>query len=194
MDKLEKIKAWEQNEGITLMRKLGFKENEKVLDFGSNIGHYAFPLAAVVGRLGQIIAYDQNENALKIIETYKQQAHIHNIQTMLSHSNTEIPLPDLSLDGILFFDILHHLKDHQTQLIQESYRLLKNEGRLLILPFHYSESELQDLIQEIKDIGFPKKIVFNNAGLHFEHYKNKVSKDLPLSYAEKGPIYVFYKS
>ena len=122
MEKIERIKLWEIAEGIALMSQLGFKTGDVILDFGSNIGHYAFALARLVGEEGKVIAYDQNENALSIIESYKHQEYIFNIETMISRSNNTLPFKDDRLDGILFFDILHHLKETQTQLIEESYR------------------------------------------------------------------------
>jgi ubiquinone/menaquinone biosynthesis C-methylase UbiE len=193
MEKIERIKVWEKTEGIELMASLGFKSGDHVLDFGSNIGHYTFPLARLVEASGSVIAYDHNENALSIIETYKQQESLHNIQTLVSHSNTEIPIEDESLDGILFFDILHHLKDTQEQLLLESLRVLKKQGKLVILPFHYSTDDLAQLIELIIKIGFTQHKTLISAGPHFEHYKNKLPKESPLSEIEKGDIYIFLK-
>lgn len=193
MEKIERIKLWEKAEGITLMAQLGFKAGDVILDFGSNIGHYAFALARLVGEDGKVIAYDQNENALSIIETYKKQESISNIQTMISRSNDTLPFKDESLDGILFFDILHHLVETQTKLIEESYRTLKENGKLAILPFHYSEEGKQELTKLVFTIGFKELKILKDTGPHFEHYKNKLPKETPLEHIEKGDIYLFTK-
>ena len=193
MEKIERIKLWEKAEGIALMSQLGFKTGDVILDFGSNIGHYAFALARLVGEEGKVIAYDQNENALSIIESYKQQESIFNIETMISRSNNTLPFKDDSLDGILFFDILHHLIETQTQLIEESYRTLKLNGKLAILPFHYSDEAKQDLTKLALRLGFKELKILKYAGPHFEHFKNKLPKETPLEHIEKGDIYLFTK-
>jgi mannitol/fructose-specific phosphotransferase system IIA component (Ntr-type) len=65
-------------------------------------------------------------------------------------------------------------------MIKESHRVLKTNGILSILPFHFSnfrdksgnkkKYKIEQLINEIVDLGFVFSNKIENSGIHFEKY------------------------
>ena len=109
------------------VRKLNFKEGQKVLDYGCGIGSYTFPVARLVGEEGRVYALDKEPLAVKKVRERARREGLHNIETILSDCDTG--LPDESVDVILLYGVLPEIEDKE-RLLRELYRVLKPSGYL----------------------------------------------------------------
>jgi ubiquinone/menaquinone biosynthesis C-methylase UbiE len=110
---------------------------ENVADFGCGYGTFTIPAARIIA--GKIYAFDIEP---EMIETVKQKAK------ELSLSNVEViirdfvslgsGLEDASFDYVFLFNILHIEKPEV--LLRESYRILKDGGRVGIIHWNYDST------------------------------------------------------
>jgi ubiquinone/menaquinone biosynthesis C-methylase UbiE len=206
MDTHGKIKFWEQNDGVELLKLIGVKNGDHLIDFGCGFGHYSFPSSIVVEEQGKVYAIDSNKEILKYIEKVIKEENLSNIEVIYSKEKTVLNFEDSIIDCILFFDILHGENIDRFSMIKESHRVLKSNGILSILPFHLSnfrdkngnkkKYSIGPLISEITDLGFAFSNEIKNCGVHFEkyhspHYIQKGGIDF--EELERGTIYNFKK-
>jgi ubiquinone/menaquinone biosynthesis C-methylase UbiE len=111
-----------------LKNVVGVIEGMTCIDFGSGTGTFALPLAELVGDKGKVYAVD---NSAELLEHIKSKNPPPNLIPV--HSDvTQTGLNDSTADICLMAFILHELSQPGS-LIKEAYRLLKPEGRLVIL-------------------------------------------------------------
>ncbi len=114
--------------------EFGVKKGMSVSDFGCGAGYFTIILAEKVGKEGAVNAVDMLEGALHAVRARARENNINNIQTI--RTNLEIlgssSLPNNSQDIVLLANILFQ-SDKKPEIIKESVRVLKNEGRLIIV-------------------------------------------------------------
>ncbi len=109
------------------IKKLDVKRGGIILDFGCGTGSYTLPVAKVVGREGKVYALDREPLALRRVEEKARREGLVNIHTILSDEDTS--LPDESIDIILFYGVIHQIRDKYA-VLKELYRVLKPTGYL----------------------------------------------------------------
>ena len=150
---------WIEKDGPKLLEKIGFREGQTVVDFGSGGGDYSLILARIVGEKGRVYAVDKNRNVLGELMGRAYGKRFGNIEDKFvsrgTETPTEIPLPDESIDAIWCSDVLHDgyfKKDKKKEeLLRDFYRTLKEEGFIAIHPVHMEEERLKRVI---KSTGF----------------------------------------
>ena len=110
-----------------------------VLDYGCGPGAFATHLVKLVGDTGEIYALDVNPLAIQLVHKIQSRKKLKNIHTILSDCKTG--LPSDSVDVVLLYDILHHLKDSDI-ILAELYRVLKPEGILSMSDHHMKQEEI----------------------------------------------------
>jgi ubiquinone/menaquinone biosynthesis C-methylase UbiE len=143
-----------------VLKEAGIGSGAQVLDFGCGPGGYILPLSRLIGSYGKIYALDINPQAIQTVKTIVSKKNLTNVETILSDGKTG--LPDMSLDYVLLYDVLHHLNQPEDTLA-EIYRVLKPEGVLSMSDHHLEDDEI---IQTITTPGAFKllkrdKLVFN---------------------------------
>ena len=119
----------------SILRKITVEEGQKVAELGcGNFGFFVWPLARLVGRRGQVYAVDILKSTLDEI---RRQALKDNLpQVKIIWSNLEIfkatSIETSSLDSALLVNILHQ-SDKKIEILREAVRLLKRNGKLLIV-------------------------------------------------------------
>ena len=126
-----------------VLEEAGIQQGENVLDFGSGPGGYIKPLLKMIGPEGKIYALDMNPQAIRTIKNYILKNRITNIETILSDLKTG--LADSSMDYVLLFDVLHHLKEPEA-VLQELHRVLKDEGTFAMSDHHMDDEEIKKII------------------------------------------------
>ena len=168
-----------EQKAIEIMRRIGIKNGQTVLDFGCGSGTYTIPVAKIVGKKGKVYALDKDKNALDDLMNKAELGRLKNIGRMATSGELRIELPDKSVDITLLFDVFHRYyvpqMSDRKRLLDEIYRITKTEGFVSVWPKHmeaevrgeieaanfYLEDEfLGTLIHDNKDIETGKVINF----------------------------------
>jgi ubiquinone/menaquinone biosynthesis C-methylase UbiE len=205
MNTHEKIKSWEQNNCVEILKLMGVKEGDYLIDFGCGFGHYTFPSSIVVGNNGKVFAIEKNKDILNYIKDTIEKEDISNITPVHTKGTYALDFEDSSIDCLLLYDILHGEFD-RFSLIKECSRTLKHHGILSVLPFHLSnfrdksgtkkKYKAEQLINEIIELGFKFLSKLEDCGVHFEKYHSPhYIKDGGIEFEEleRGTIYNFKK-
>jgi ubiquinone/menaquinone biosynthesis C-methylase UbiE len=134
----------------TKILKPYLKAGDKVLDFGCGPGFFTFDIAQLVGESGLVYAADLQEGML---ERVRNKIALRNMQHRIKvHKCDEsaINLND-TVDFILAFYMIHEL-DNQEITFQEFKRILKPDGKILIIEpnFHVSKEKFNDMILKLE--------------------------------------------
>lgn len=158
----ERRKAWFQEAGKRLLKRIGIAKGEIVLDFGARVGYYSIPAAKVVGRKGIVNALDKDGGALDELMRIAKSEGVENIKRLDTSGELTIPLSSESVDVVLLYDVLH-LIDARDLLYKEVQRILRPDGLLSVYPKHnkldspgwgLKDMAPGDIIKEIERHGF----------------------------------------
>ncbi|OGE76648.1 MAG: hypothetical protein A3C85_01530 [Candidatus Doudnabacteria bacterium RIFCSPHIGHO2_02_FULL_48_21] len=118
----------------TLLRSVPLEPDMTVVDLGCGNGHYAATAAMLVGKKGQVHAFDILEEALSQTATLARLQGAQNVATRQCDLEKigSCNLQEQSADVVVVSSILHQLKNKENA-IREAYRLLKTGGRLLLV-------------------------------------------------------------
>jgi ubiquinone/menaquinone biosynthesis C-methylase UbiE len=122
-----------------VLQEAGIKPDAQVLDFGCGPGGYILPLSRMIGPYGKIYALDINPQAIRSVKSIASREKLNNIETIISDGKTG--LPDMSMDFVLLYDVLHHLSQPEETLV-ELHRVLKPEGILAMSDHHMEDDEI----------------------------------------------------
>ncbi|WBW96942.1 class I SAM-dependent methyltransferase [Oceanirhabdus sp. W0125-5] len=191
MNNHEKVKHWEEYEGVEVLKSIGVKEGASIIDFGCGFGHYAISASQAIGAKGKVYAVDIDKRILKFAEERISNRGISNIITVHSKERNTLDFEDDTMDIILLYDIMHGTSIDRFEFLKEVHRVLKEDGILSILPFHLSnfrdaegkkkKYSIKKLVQEICDLGFQLSSKIEDRGIHFEKYHSP-------HYIKKGGI------
>ncbi|WP_379143837.1 class I SAM-dependent methyltransferase [Paenibacillus sp. sgz500992] len=191
MNTHEKVKQWENGEGVALFQGLGLAEDAEILDYGCGFGHYTFAASRALNGRGTVYAVDINKECMKAVGKVSSEEHLNNIQVLTGNKDHTLNFEDRSLDMIMYYDILHGNGTHRFTLYEEAKRTLKPDGILSILPFHLSNFRDQEgkkktynykkIIDEVLEFGFSVQQDQTKMGIHFEKYHSSY-------YIDKGCV------
>ncbi|MDA5094904.1 methyltransferase domain-containing protein [Aliiroseovarius sp. KMU-50] len=108
------------------MRVLSPKSGEKILELGSGNGIFARELAERVRPGGEVIGLDPSEAILEMAR------HIYPQGEFIQGDAQDLPFEDRSFDAVAAAQVFCFLKDVD-QALAETYRVLKPQGRVVIL-------------------------------------------------------------
>lgn len=122
-----------------ILREVGIKSGDRVLDYGCGPGSYILPLAELVGSAGEIYALDIHPRAIKKVQRIAASKGLTNVKTI--HSDCNTGLPEGSIDVVLLYDTFHDL--HQPdEVLRELHRVLKPDGILSFSDHHMTEEDI----------------------------------------------------
>lgn len=118
------IKLFNLNKTEEIKDVLKLSKDDVVLDIGGGTGK----LAECISKSCKLVyVLDESKGMLSRVKTNE------NIIAVLKNAmNTDFE--NSSIDAVVISDVLHHIKD-QKRLIEEIYRILKKDGRLVIMDF-----------------------------------------------------------
>lgn len=109
---------------LELIKKLGLKPGDKVLDVGCGSGHFLTRLEKHLGIKG--VGIDISPKSIKLAKRWQKE----NLEFRVSKAE-KLPFEDESFDYVFCFDVLEHIKE-QRQALREMARVLKKDGWLLL--------------------------------------------------------------
>lgn len=107
---------------------LGVRPGMKVADLGAGPGFFTFPLAALVGATGLVYATDVSPDMLAVL---KQRGLPAQVRTVLAEESS-VDIPDHSVELALLAFVLHEVA-HPADFLREASRILRPDGRLVVL-------------------------------------------------------------
>jgi ubiquinone/menaquinone biosynthesis C-methylase UbiE len=112
---------------------IDLRPRHTVLDIGAGVGYFAIPMLKLLNSRGRLFAIDISPVMLDDFKLRlpRYQARV---QTVVADAQ-KIPLPDGIADRILMALVLHEI-ENPVQALQETRRLLKKNGKLLIIEWH----------------------------------------------------------
>lgn len=125
-----------------LVSKMNLKQGDQTADLGCGaFGYFTFLLAKKVGKSGRVYAVDIIKDNLEAI---KKSAKIDNLsQVKTVWSDLEVlggaEIDSNSLDSALLANVLHQA-DKKTNVLEESMRVLKPGGKLLLVEWNEEDS------------------------------------------------------
>ncbi len=178
------MEEWLKSEGETVLRELGIKEGQEILDFGCGSGTYTQIASKIVGNEGKIYALDNDEESLKELTEKIQTQKITNIEIIKTSKDIGVPLKGNSLDVVLVYDVYHLLdKEERITLLKEIYRILKDKTGFLsyfVTHIGYHGINLEEVQKKIENSGFKLVKEFHKPMFHW-------------SWIEEGTVYSYYK-
>ena len=137
-----------------VIKSVGVKPGQSVLDFGCGSGTYTIPVAGVVGNRGKVYALDKDRYALDTLMGRADSVGLANIRRLDTSGEPQIALAKDSVDVVLLFDVFHDYYfssvTERQDLLYEISRILKPSGILSVYPKHM-ETEARS---EIESAGF----------------------------------------
>jgi ubiquinone/menaquinone biosynthesis C-methylase UbiE len=117
-----------------IIEQVGIQEGASVADLGAGSGFYSMAAAQAVGPQGRVYAIDIQQELLTRLKTTANQQRIHNIEVL--HGDIEhiggTRIREASVDLVIAANVMFQL-DNKEGLIEEAKRILKPNGRLLIV-------------------------------------------------------------
>lgn len=118
----------------TAINLSGVRMGQQVLDIAGGTGDLAKAFSQKVGRQGKVILSDINVDMLEIGRTRLINAGCSNVDFVLANAETLEPFADNSFDLVTISFGLRNVTD-KDKALAAMYRVLKPQGRLLILEF-----------------------------------------------------------
>src|SRR3989344_1960900 len=121
------------------IKQFGLREGDTVADLGAGAGFYTLAAAGAVGKDGKVYAIDINLDLLKRVKEEAEGSGLQNVEII--HGDLEkkdgTKLADLSVDAVVASNILFQIKNKDV-LVKEIYRILKPEGKALVIDWQDS--------------------------------------------------------
>ena len=170
---MTRLQNWMDKEGELILREIGIKKGQQILDFGCGTGVYAVLASRIVSSSGKIYALDSDEEDLlgDLISKIKTEK-IKNIKIIKTSGEIEFPFSDESLDVVLMYDVLHLLDDDERKkLFQETSRVLRKGCFVSYHATHRGRSEhfnLEDIHNKMKTNGLYLNAEYKRPMFHWE--------------------------
>ena len=172
------MRDWLNGKAQELLRRIGLKRGQRVLDFGCGKGNYTIPAAQVVGDLGRVYALDKNHRALDELMKRAAARGLDNIVRMDTSGEVDIDLDDRSVQVVLLYDIFWYFRLYDPRLprlLDEVFRVSTSDSFVSIYPKHV-DADL--LLEMVLSRGYRTRDSYSDELLHD-------------GYLERGRVYNF---
>jgi len=142
------FRAWLEENALEVLKDVGLRGGQLVLDYGCGSGTFAIPAAGIVGDDGVVYALDIDGEALAAVRTRADAEGLGNVQTVLVDASMPPACPVAEpVDVVLLYDVLHKVED-QRAVIEAAWSALKPDGFLSVFPMHIGPERMLDLASE----------------------------------------------
>lgn len=128
---------------LAIIAQLEIAKGAVVADFGCGPGYFTFPFSEAIGKDGIVYSFDILPHILESVAGKAKFLGVNNIITKRANlenvSGTK--LQDSSVDWVILKDILFQ-NQKKEQMIDESHRILKSGGNVLVIEWNSSETAI----------------------------------------------------
>jgi ubiquinone/menaquinone biosynthesis C-methylase UbiE len=130
------------------------REGMTVLDLGCGPGFFSIEIAKMLKDSGKVIAADLQEGMLEKVNKKIKGTELEQRITLHKCQEDRISVTE-NVDFVLVFYMIHEVPN-QDNLLRELKSILKPDGKIFIIEpkFHVSKKSFEEMINNIKDIGF----------------------------------------
>jgi ubiquinone/menaquinone biosynthesis C-methylase UbiE len=156
-----------------IWNKLNLKDPTVLVDIGAGTGFFSIPFAAFT-KHGTVFACDISDIMVEWMQTNICGKHPTIIP--LKMEDCEVPLKDGVADVVYMIN-LHHELDEPEDMLKESFRLLKANGKIFIVDWKNEEMEQgppthirclqEDVKKQLVRTGFNNAAIYNEMVKHF---------------------------
>jgi ubiquinone/menaquinone biosynthesis C-methylase UbiE len=125
------------------LRRFGLAPGMTFVDVGAGTGFFTRAAAEIVGPEGTAVAVDSSAEMLAIMRARNGTQRIRTVQS----SDYKIPLETGCADLVMVAFVLHETED-RARFLAELRRLLKPDGRILILEWKKQQDEYRPALAE----------------------------------------------
>jgi ubiquinone/menaquinone biosynthesis C-methylase UbiE len=129
---LERTSREEQEQPSKIVSLLNLKPQNIIADIGAGTGYLSFRIAPLL-TTGKVLAVDVQPEMLEIIELFKKEKNITNIEPILA-TLTDPNLSSESIDLALMVDTYHEL-EYPQEVMQKVVKALKPGGRVVLVEY-----------------------------------------------------------
>lgn len=140
----EKIKRFENKARLDellpkeTLRRAGFKEGMSLCDIGAGTGSFSLPATEMSKE--DIYALEISDEMIDILEKRRSEGDIKNLKVKKVKDNI-LPLADKTCHMAIMVTSLHHI-DNKELMADEIKRVLKKDGRLMLVEFHKRDTPM----------------------------------------------------
>ncbi len=132
-DWLERLDGDERRRAIPpqkIVDRMTLQGTDSVVDLGSGVGFFAFPMAA---KAGSVICIDMEKQMLKVLADRIRKKRMNNMVALRGNIQ-EPPIADASVDHVLAAFVYHEVDDPRI-FLYECDRVMRSTGSLTIVDF-----------------------------------------------------------
>ena len=85
------LKKWMEGEGERVLKQVGIKTGQIILDFGCGSGNYSLPIAKIIGDKGKLFALDKNGTDLDKLTQRAREGKLNNIKIIKTKGELILP-------------------------------------------------------------------------------------------------------
>lgn len=138
------------------LRRFNLKEQDIFADIGCGIGYFTIPASKIISKNHTAYAMDISQEMLDELKNRAKEQSIENIK-IIKNEEYDLKLDDKSVTFALICNVLHEMEEKE-KMINEAVRILKNNGKILIIEWDKKETPMGPPIshrtskEEIKEI------------------------------------------
>ncbi|NYT00729.1 MAG: class I SAM-dependent methyltransferase [Methanocellales archaeon] len=117
-----------------ILREIGVKQGDVLIDFGCGIGYFTTPALDFVGDEGRVIAIDTSERMLD--ELKKRAGARENLEIIKSDK-----IIDVKADYILLVNVLHEIESPK-EFLSGCFESLSENGKVVVIDWQKKEADL----------------------------------------------------
>jgi ubiquinone/menaquinone biosynthesis C-methylase UbiE len=147
-----------------ILKEAGLAEKMQVADFGSGgRAYFALHSAKLVGPNGLIYAIDILKANLQSVEDLARFYNFRNIKTVWADLEVAgaTKIPSANIDLVIIANLLFQTRKHK-EIFQEAHRILKKDGKVLLVEWKKTASPLGPPVEMRVDIDQVKKTIQEN--------------------------------
>lgn len=121
------------------LRILNINNDDVFVDVGCGIGYFTLPAAKSIGENGEVYAVDISPEMLKVVEEKVQIEKLTNVKLIISEEYS-LNLPDTTATIVFTCNVVHEVDD-KYRFLSEMKRILKDNGRVVIIDWEKVQSD-----------------------------------------------------
>jgi ubiquinone/menaquinone biosynthesis C-methylase UbiE len=132
--------------------QLGLHEGMRIADFGAGSGHVARIVSTLVGHTGHVYVVEIQKGLVKKLEDDLKADKITNVSCIWGdiEKNGGTKIADESMDAVIVSNVLFQVTD-KFGLIDEAKRILKKDGKILVIDWQESSSGIGPVSNKVVD-------------------------------------------